>query len=170
MKLKCPQCSKPLPEVEALKFRFCPHCGAEIAAEPRQLDDAYLTIPPDSPPSQADHRPMDVSPQAEKKMAAAGPFEDQTREPQPIASRQPPKLKAPDTPPPASFFRTPPDETSNSIRSAKKLPLKTVGSEKKLPPKKNKKKTSPTKNRKIVIAALVILAIIILLLGTLFTF
>ena len=170
MQPTCPQCSKKLPEVETLKFRFCPNCGAEIAAEPQPLDDAYLTIPPDSPPPQADHRPMDLSPETEKKMAVTDPFDHQTSEPQPIANRQPPKLKAPVTPPPASFFRTPPDETSNSIRSEKKLPLKTVRSEKKLPPKKNKKKTSPNKNRKIVIAALVILAIIILLLGALFTF
>jgi len=159
MKLKCPQCSKPLPEVETLKFRFCPHCGAEIAAEPRQLDDAYLTIPPETPPPQTDHRPMDVSPQTEKKIAVTGPFEDQTREPQPIASRQPPKLKAPDTPPPASFFRTRSDEKTHPIRSGEMVP-----------PNKDNKKPSTTKSRNIVIAILVILTMIILLLGGLFTF
>ena len=159
MQPTCPQCSKKLPELETLKFRFCPNCGAEIAAEPQPLDDAYLTIPPDSPPPQADHRPMDLSPETEKKMAVTHPFDHQTSEPQPIANRQPPKLKAPVTPPPASFFRTRSDDKTDPIRS-----------EAKVPPKKVIKKESPAKNRKIVIAILVILVVIILLLGGLFTF
>ena len=159
MEQTCPKCSKPLPQVETLKFRFCPHCGAEIAAEPRQLDDAYLTLPPDSPPAQADHQPMDLNPATEKKITVAGRFNDQTSEPQPIASRQPPKLKAPDTPPPASFFRTRSDEKTQTIRS-----------EEKVPPKKDNKKSSPTKKRNTIIALLVILVVIILLLGALFTF
>jgi hypothetical protein len=159
MPIACPKCSKPLPEVETLKFRFCPHCGAEIAAEPQQLDDANLTIPPDSPPTQAAHRPMDLSPKTEKKITVAGPFNDQTVEPQAMTSRQQPKLKPPGTPPPATFFRT---------RPAKKT--KTILSEKKEPPKKDNKKQSPTKTRNIIIATLVILVVIILLLGGLFTF
>ena len=159
MELTCPKCSKPLPEVETLEFRFCPHCGAEIAVEPQQLDDAYLTIPPDSPPPQTDHRPMDLSPEAEKKLTVTGQFSDQTSEPQPMASSQKTKLKPPDTPPPAGFFRTRSDEKTPSIRPAEKMS-----------PKRDHKKQSPTKNRKIAIATLLILAIIILLLGALFTF
>lgn len=159
MEPKCPQCSKKLPQVETLKFRFCPHCGAEIAAEPRQLDDAYLTLPPDSPPPQADHRPQDLSPETENKIAVTDPFNDQTSEPQPMASRPPLKLKPPFTPPPASFFHTRSDKKTDSI-----------GSEVKGPPKKALKKESPAKNRNIVIAILVILVVIVLLLGGLFTF
>jgi len=159
MERTCPQCSKKLPEVETLKFRFCPHCGAEIAAEPQQLEDAYLTIPPDSPPPQADQRPLDLSPETENKIAVSDPFNDQTGEPQPMASRQPPKLKPPVTPPPASFFHTRSDEKTESIPSeAKELPKKVI------------KKESPAKNRNIVIAILVIFVVIILLLGGLFTF
>ena len=107
MKPSCPQCNQQLPEVEMVEYRFCPHCGAEIAAEPRQQ----------------------------------------------------PKLKPPDTPPPASFFRNRSVEKTLSIRS-----------EEKAPPKKDIKKEPPTKTRNIIIATLVILAIIILLLGGLFTF
>jgi hypothetical protein len=146
MKLKCPKCSHPLPEVEALEFRFCPHCGAEIAAEPRHLDDAYLTIPPEPLPPQADNPPMDLSPQTDKKEAVTRQFNDHTGEPQP----------------PASFFRT---------RSAEKTPaIHTEETEEKTSPRKEVKKQSPTKKRNIIIAALVILALIILLLGGLFTF
>jgi hypothetical protein len=159
MEPSCPKCSKPLPETETLEFRFCPHCGAEITTKLQQLDDAYLTIPPDSPPPQADRRAMDLSPQTEKRITVTDPFDDQTREPQPMASRQEPKLTPPSTPPPASFFRTRSDEKTPSIRPAEEVP-----------PKRDHKKQSPTKNRNIVIAALVILAIIILLLGALFTF
>ncbi len=155
----CPQCSKPLPEVETLSYRFCPHCGAEIAADSQQLDDAYLTIPPDSPPPHDSHQPTDLSPETEKKITVADPFDDQTREPQPMADRPRPKLEPPDTPPPASFFRA---------RSAEKT--HTIRTEEKMPPKKAIKKQSPTKKRNIIIAALVILAMIILLLGGLFTF
>lgn len=159
MALSCPKCNKPLPEVETVEFRFCPHCGAEIAAEPQQLEDAYLTIPPDPLPPQADHRPIDSSLETEKKITSAGPFSDQTCEPQPMAGRQNLELKPPDTPPPASFFRARPDEKKPSIRPAKKVP-----------PKGDDKKQSSTKKRNIVIAALVILILIILLLGALFTF
>ena len=160
MKLTCPKCNKPLPEVETIKYRFCPHCGAEIAAEPQHLDDAYLTIPPEPPPPpQADNPPTDLSPQTEKKIGVTRPFNDQTSEPQPPLSRQQPKLKPPHTPPPASFFRT---------RSAEKKPP--IHTKEKTSPKKDVKKQSPTKKRNIIIAALIILALIILLLGGLFTF
>jgi DNA-directed RNA polymerase subunit RPC12/RpoP len=159
MKLKCPQCSKSLPQEETLKFRFCPHCGAEIAAEPRKLDDAYLTLPPDSPPPQADHRPLDLSLETENKITVAGRFNDQTSEPQTMSSRQQPKLKPPDTPPPTRFFHSRSDEKTQTIRS-----------EEEEPPKKDNKKPSPTKKRNTIIAALVILVVIILLLGGLFTF
>ena len=159
MERTCPKCSKPLPEVEALEFRFCPHCGAEIAAEPRHLGDAYLTVPPEPLPPQADIPPMDLDPQTEGKITLTRQFNDQTSEPQPLVSRQQPKLKPPDTPPPASFFR---------VRSAEKAP--DIHTEDKTSPKKDVKKQLPTKKRNIIIAALVILALIILLLGGLFTF
>ena len=162
MEQTCPKCNKPLPEVEALEFRFCPHCGAEIAAEPRNLDDSYLTIPPEPMPPQTDNPPMGLSPQAENKLAVTGRLNDQTIEPQPLVSRQQPKLKLPDTPPPASFFRTRPAEKPPAIHTEetkeKKSPIKDV------------KKQSPARQRNIIIAALVILALIILLLGGLFTF
>jgi len=159
MKLTCPKCSQPLPEVETVKYRFCPHCGAEIAAESQQLDDAYLTMPPDSAPPREDHRHKHLSPETEKKITAAGPFDDQTREPQPVADRPQPKLKPPDTPPPASFFRARSDEKTPLTRPAEKVS-----------PKRDQKKQSLNKNRNIFIATLVILALIILLLGALFTF
>jgi hypothetical protein len=159
MKTTCPKCNQQLPEAETLEFRFCPHCGAEIATELQQPDDAYLTIPPDSPPPQADHRPVDLNPETKKKITVANPLSEQTSEPQPMASRQKPKLTPPAIPPPASFFRTRSNEKTPSIRPAEKVS-----------PKRDQKKQSPTKNRNIVIAILVILAIIILLLGALFTF
>jgi DNA-directed RNA polymerase subunit RPC12/RpoP len=159
MKLKCPQCSKSLPQEETLKFRFCPHCGAEIAAEPRKLDDAYLTLPPDSPPPQTDQRPLDLSLETENKITVTGRLNGQTSEPQVMSSRQQPKLKPPDTPPPAGFFHTRSDKNTQISRS-----------EEEEPPKKDNKKPSPTKKRNTIIAALVILVVIILLLGGLFTF
>ena len=159
MPSECPQCSKPLPEVETLEFRFCPHCGAEITAEPQPLDDAYLTIPPDSAPPQADQRPMDLSPEAAKKISVAGQFTDKTSAPQPPAGRPQPRLKPPDTPPPVSFFRVRSDEKTPLARPAEKVPQK-----------RDHKEQSPTKNRNIVIATLVILVMLVLLLGALFTF
>jgi len=159
MALSCPQCSKPLPQVETLKFRFCPHCGAEIAAEPRQLDDAYLTLPPDSPQPQADHQPLHLSPETEKKETASDRFNDRTGEPQKVTDRQQLKLKPPKSSPPASFFRN---------RSVEKPPLSLPAE--KVPPNREIKKQSPAANRKIVITTLIILVIIILVLGALFTF
>ena len=159
MELTCPKCSKPLPEVETLEFRFCPHCGAKITAEVQQLEDGYLTIPPDPPSPKTDQQPMDLHPQTEDKITIPGQLNDQTIEPQPMAGLQKPKLKPPDTPPPVSFFRPRSDEKPSLTHSTEKVL-----------PKSDQKKQSPTKNRKIVITVLVILAIIILLLGALFTF
>ena len=159
MKLTCPKCNKPLPEVETIKYRFCPHCGAEIAAESQQLDDAYLTMPPDPLPPREDKLLTDLKPETEKKIAVTGPFDVPTSEPPPAADRSQLRLKPPDTPPPASFFRT---------RSAEKTPP--LHTEEKTSPKKDIKKQSPTQKRNIIIAALVILALIILFFGGLFTF
>jgi DNA-directed RNA polymerase subunit RPC12/RpoP len=159
MDLSCPKCSKQLPEVETLKYRFCPHCGAEIPVEPRKLDNALLTIPPDLSKRQPKPTADVVSPPTDINDSTTISVNDQTIEPQPVVKRPRPKIKPPDTPPPSSFFRVSLSEKTNSIRSGEKAP-----------PKKVIKKQSPTKNRNIIIAALVILAIIILVLGGLFTF
>ena len=158
MPSECPKCSKPLPQVETVEYRFCPHCGAEIAAESQQLHDAYLTMPPDPLPPREDPRHMDLSPETEKKAVAAA-FDDQTSEPQPSAARSRPRLTPPDTPPPASLFRT---------RSAEKTP--SIHTEEKILPEKDINQPSTTKRRNNIIAALIILALIILLLGGLVTF
>ncbi|MBW2432291.1 MAG: hypothetical protein JRF36_01725 [Deltaproteobacteria bacterium] len=134
-----------------VEYRFCPHCGAEITAETRQLDDAYLTLPPDSPPPQADHRPLDLSPETENNITVAGRFNDQTSEPQTMNSRQKPKLTPPVEPPPPGFFRMSPSEAD--------------------PPPLKPQKKPPTKNHhKVIIAVLILLAVVILILGGLFTF
>ena len=36
MPTTCPKCGQDLPEVEILKYRYCPHCGAEITAAPSE--------------------------------------------------------------------------------------------------------------------------------------
>jgi hypothetical protein len=149
--MTCPKCSKPLPEVETLKFRFCPHCGAEIAAELQPLDDAYLTMPPDSAPPQADHRPKDLSPETENKKTGGGPFDDQTIERQMMTGRPKPELKPPVEPPPPGFFRMPPIEADP-------------------PPPKPKKQPQTKNHNKVIIAVLIMLAVLILILGGLFTF
>jgi hypothetical protein len=159
MEPSCPKCNTPLPRVETVEYRFCPHCGAEIAAERKQLDDAYSTIPPDSPPPPSDQQPVDLSRETEKKTAVTGPHNDQTGKPQPMGSRQQLNLKPPDTSPPASFFRTPSDKNTAMFHS-----------EKKDAPQRVIEKQRPAKNRNIIIAILIILAMIILLLGGLFTF
>lgn len=107
MELTCPKCNQQLPETKMVEYRFCPHCGAEIAAERRQQLN----------------------------------------------------LKPPDTPPPASFFRTPSDKDTAVYHSGKKDA-----------PKKDIEKRQTAKNRNIIIAVLIILAMVILLLGGLFTF
>ncbi len=150
MQPTCPKCSQKLPEVETLEYRFCPHCGAEIAAEAVRFDDAYLTIPPDIPPPQADLRPRELGRQVEKKTGGE-PLDDQTIEPHPIDPPSRPQIKAPDAPPPASFFRKPPERPD---------PLPHA-----------EKKQAPTKNyNRVIIAVLVLLAVVILIMGGLFTF
>jgi len=151
MNLRCPKCSKQLPEVETLEYRFCPHCGAEITAKPQQLEEAFLTIPPDLPPPRADLRPRDLSSETEKKITVAGQFDDQTIEPQPGTSRNRPEIKPPLEPPPPHFRRMPSEDAD--------------------PPPPKPKKQPPTKNQnKIIIAVLILLAVVILILGGLFTF
>jgi len=161
MPISCPKCSKQLPEVETLRYRFCPHCGAEIAAAPKKLEDAFLTIPPDLATRQPEQTPdgLSLDTQTGQKVSSAGQFNDQTIEPQPMTRQSQPKIKPPTTPPPSGFFRISSAEKSHSISSGKKEP-----------PKKVIKKQSPTKTRNIIIATLVILAVIILVLGGLFTF
>jgi hypothetical protein len=47
MKPSCPKCNQQLPKVETVDYRFCPHCGADLEAEPRQ----QLNLkPPHTPP------------------------------------------------------------------------------------------------------------------------
>ena len=153
MKLACPKCNRQLPEVETLKYRFCPHCGAEIAVDPEKHEEALLTIPPGLAPRQPEPRPKNSSRDTEtgNKPTLPGRFNDQTIAPQPMASRPKPKLKPPDTPPPASFFR-PPSETIK-------------------PPPQEFHPQPPTKNRnKMIIVVLISLAVVILIIGGLFTF
>ena len=127
MERTCPTCNQQLPKVETIQYRFCPHCGAEIAGERQQLDDADLAIPPASPHTRDDRQQLN--------------------------------LKPPDTPPPASFYRTPSDKNTPVFHSGEKGAAK-----------KDIEKQRPAKNRKIIIAVLIVLALIILLLGGLFTF
>ena len=89
MEPSCPKCNKPLPEVEALEFRFCPHCGAEIAVDPEKREEAFVTIPPGLVPRQPKQRLENSSLDAEtgKKPTLTGRFNEQTIEPQPMAGR-----------------------------------------------------------------------------------
>jgi DNA-directed RNA polymerase subunit RPC12/RpoP len=159
MPISCPKCSKQLPAVETLKYRFCPHCGAEIPAEPKKLDNVLLTIPPDLSKRQPKQMADVLSPQTDENASTTKSFNDQTIEPQQMVKRSRPKINPPDTPPPSSFFRISSAEKTHSISSGEKVP-----------PKKVIKKQSPTKTRSSIIVILVILAIIILVLGGLFTF
>jgi DNA-directed RNA polymerase subunit RPC12/RpoP len=153
MEPACPKCSRKLPEVKTLKYRFCPHCGAEIAYGPDKQKEAFRTIPPDlatplstSPPENAR---LDM--ETGKNPNPAGQLNDPAIVPQPRSSRLQPKLKPPDTPPPAGFFRTP--------------------SQTPKPPAQDVTAPSQTKNlNKIIIIALISLAVIILIIGGLFTF
>lgn len=153
MEPACPKCSRKLPEVETLKYRFCPHCGAEIAYDQEKQEDAFLTIPPGlAPPAstpQSENSRLDT--ETGKKPALAGRMNDQTIAPQQMVRRLQPELKPPATPPPASFFRT----ASETIK----------------PPSQDAKPQPQTKNlNKIIIVALISLAVIILIIGGLFTF
>ena len=159
MQTTCSKCNQQLPEMETLEFRFCPHCGAEIAPEPGQMEDAYLTIPPDPPPPPTEYPPMDLRPETDKKETAPDRFDDRTAEPQTATDRQQLKLKPPESPPPAGFFRNRSEEKPPLVRPAEKVP-----------PEKEHKKQASTKNRKIGITILIILVIMILVLGALFTF
>ena len=151
MNLRCPKCSKQLPEVETLEYHFCPHCGAEITAKPQQLEEAFLTIPPDLPPPRADLLPGNLSSETEKKITVAGQLDDQTIEPQPSTLRNRPEIKPPPEPPPPHFIRMPSEDAD--------------------PPPPKLKKQPPTKNQnKIIIVVLILLAVVILILGGLFTF
>jgi DNA-directed RNA polymerase subunit RPC12/RpoP len=153
MRLACPKCNRQLPEVETLKYRFCPHCGAEIAVDPEKREEAFPTIPPGLVPRQPKQRPENSSLDAEtgKKPTLTGRFNEQTIEPQPMAGRPQPEIKPPDTPPPASFFRTPAETIKPQPQEFHPQP--------------------PTKNRnKIIIAVLISLAVVILIIGGLLTF
>jgi hypothetical protein len=166
MERTCPTCNQQLPEVETLEYRFCPHCGAEITAEPRLLDEAYLTIPPDLTPPQADGSPGDVNSEAGKKKAANAPLDDHTIAPQSVTPQNRPEIKPPAEPPPATFFRTPPPEPDHSPPTAKKKQATKTGPLPSKPPKK----TLPNSRHTIIIAILICLALVILILGGLFTF
>ncbi|MGD9181264.1 MAG: hypothetical protein PVG15_07320 [Desulfobacterales bacterium] len=137
--------------METLKYRFCPHCGAEIPAEPEKLDNALRTIPPDFSKQQPQQMADFLSPQPGQNVSATKSFNDQTMEPQPVLKRSRPKISPPDTPPPSSFFR--------------------IGSEKQEPPPLDLKQRPPAKSRKnVIIAILILLVVVILIIGGLFTF
>ena len=151
MPISCPKCSKQLPEAETLKYRFCPHCGAEIPAEPGEPDNALLTIAPDLS-ERHPKQPADVlSPPTDENVSTTRSFNDQTIEPQPVLKRSRPQINPPDTPPPSSFFR--------------------ISPEKKEPPPLDLKQQPPAKSRRnIIIAILILLVVVILIMGGLFTF
>jgi hypothetical protein len=155
-----------LPEVEELRYRFCPHCGAEIVAEPRPLDEAFLTIPPESPPPPVDAEPQDPGPVSEKTSPVANQFEDRTIAPQPRAPENRPQIIPPAEPPPPSFFRTPPSAPDPPSPPSKKQRADKMHA----PPPKTPKKTAAKNHQKVIMAVLIILALVILILGGLFTF
>lgn len=159
MTLSCPKCSLQLPEVENLEYRFCPGCGAEIPAEPKRLDEALQTIPPDLSAQRPEQTPGVSDSKKDQQTIFTERFNDKTIAPQSMAKLGQPELKPPDTPPPASFYRSSSVEKPHPPRS-----------EEKVPPKPTIQKRSPAKKRNIIIAGLVILALIILVLGGLFTF
>lgn len=153
MPITCSKCSRLLPQVATLKYRFCPHCGTEIEADSDKHQDALLTTPPELTPRQPEQQPGNLRLDTEtgKKPTLAARFDDQPIAPRPMASRPRPELKPPDTPPPASFFRTP----SETLQ----------------PPPPDIQTKPPAKNRtKIIVAVLVSLAVIILIVGGLLSF
>ena len=153
MPIACPKCSRLLPHVATLKYRFCPHCGAEIEADSDKHQDALLTTPPELTPRQPEQQPGNLRLDTEKgkKPTLAARFNDQPIAPRPMASRPRPELQPPDTPPPASFFRT----ASETLR----------------PPPPDIQTKPQTKNRtKIIVAVLISLAVIILIVGGLLSF
>jgi DNA-directed RNA polymerase subunit RPC12/RpoP len=151
MNLSCPKCSKQLPQVETLQYRFCPHCGAEIPAEPKRLDEAFHTIPPDLNARRSKKIPKGPSPAATGIVNVARPSIGQTIEPNRINERSRPKIQPPATPPPASFFR--------------------VSPEKKIPAPKDIQQQPAAHNRnRIIVAVLILLAVIIMVVGGFLTF
>ena len=151
MPISCPKCIKQLPEVETLKYRFCPHCGAEIPAEPSKLDNALLTIPPDLSERQSKQTADVLNPSTDENVSTTRSFNDQTIEPQPMAKRSRPKINPPATPPPSSFFR--------------------ISPEKEEPPPPDSKQQPPAKSRRnVIIAILILLVVVILIMGGIFTF
>ena len=159
MERKCPKCSLQLPEVETLKYRFCPGCGAEISAKPKPLDEAFQTMPPDLPAQQPEKTPRVFDVETDQKVNFNQKFNVKTLVPQPMDPLRQPELKPPDTPPPSSFNRIRPVEKAQPASSKEQAPTRQVIQE-----------PSPTKSRNIIIAGLIILALIILVLGGLFTF
>lgn len=151
MPILCPKCGKQLPEVETLKYRFCPNCGAEIADKPIKLDNALRTTPPDLSKRQSKQMAEVLSPPADESISPTRSFNDQTIEPLPVTKRSHPKITPPDTPPPSSFFR--------------------ISPEKKEPPAPDLKQQLPAKSRRnVVIAILILLIVVILIMGGLFSF
>jgi hypothetical protein len=137
--------------VETLKYRFCPHCGAEIPAESKKRHNALRTIPPDLSRQKPRHVADVLSPPTDENVSATKSFNDQTIEPQTVVKRSRPKISPPDTPPPSSFFR--------------------ISPEKQEPPSLDLKKQPPAKSRKnVIIVILILLVVVILILGGLFTF
>ena len=162
MQKSCPKCSRQLPELVNLKYRFCPHCGAEITDESEKHEDVFLTIPPDSAPRQPEQRPEDLASNTDagRDPAPEERFNDKTVAPQSVARRPRPELKPPDMPPPPGFFRTAPADKANPTVSPEKAFLK-----------QQFKNPSPSpKRKKIIIAILLLLAVIILIMGGLITF
>jgi hypothetical protein len=166
MKRTCPTCNQQLPKVETIQYRFCPHCGAEIDAGPRPLDEAFLTVPPDSPLAPADAGPEDPGPAPEKTKPVSEPFDDQTIAPQLVSVEKRPQIRPPAEPPPPGFFRTPPSAPEPPPPKTKKQRIKKTHP----PPAKPPKKTATKNHQKVIIAVLIALAVVILLLGGLFTF
>jgi hypothetical protein len=109
MQTNCPQCSQQLPEAENIEYRFCPHCGAEIAAEALQPEQT-----PDG---------LSVDPQGGKKPDQKRQLNDHTIAPQSVIPQNRPEIKPPPEPPPPSFFRIEPIETDPPPPKPKKQPL-----------------------------------------------
>ena len=152
MDVSCPNCNRQLPEVETLEYRFCPHCGAEITTEPEQLDQAFLTIPPDLPPPEDDEAPRQPKPVNPEKIPDVRQFDDPAIQPQPVSPQKLPQIKPPASPPPTGFVRKPPRESTPGPS--------------KIPPNEQ-----PAKNpKKVIIAVLILLVVAVLVLGGLFTF
>ena len=166
MEQTCPNCNQQLPEVQKLKYRFCPHCGAEIDAEPRPIDEAFLTIPPDLPAPPVGPAPEDSGPAPERTIPVNGQLDERTIAPQPITPEKRPQIRPPAEPPPPSFFRTPPTAPD----PPPPIPKKQRAEKFHTPSPESPKKTATKNHQKVIVAVLIILALVILILGGLFTF